>query len=283
MFLLLSVVVGLLAQFVDSVLGMAFGITSTSFLVLVGATPLVASASVHTAELGTTLVSGVAHWRAGNVDWKVLCRLALPGALGAWAGAHLLAGASVSSARPLVSVIMLLLGVVLMVRFGFSCRSVGSRRISHRVMPPLGLVAGFVDAAGGGGWGPVATPSLLAMEAGEPRKVVGTVSAAEFLVSASAVTGFLSAAAFAGVDWRAVAGLLAGGALVAPFAARLAAAADPRRFGVLVAGGVLVLNGDQLLRTLDAHIAFRLLWVLGVVAVVVLGRSRQRHLPVCPA
>lgn len=283
MFLLLCLLVGVLAQFVDATLGMAFGITSSSFLLLIGTAPLAASASVHTAEIGTTLAAGLAHWRAGNVDRRILLRLALPGSVGAFLGAGLLARVSLSAARPFVSVILLALGLVLLWRFGIrkEQRIAAGSPVSARALTPLGLVAGFVDAVGGGGWGPIATPTLLTLTDHEPRKVVGTVSASEFLVTVSAVTGFLSGASFAGVNWRVVFGLLLGGAFIAPFAARLVRNLHPRRFGVLVAGMVLLTNGDQLLRLASLPSWYRLLWfvVITVVVAVLSFRSSAQPAP----
>jgi len=276
-FLLICALVGVLAQFVDATLGMAFGITSSTFLLLAGTSPLAASASVHTAEIGTTLTAGFAHWRAGNVDRRILLHLAVPGALGAFLGASVLVRVSLSASRPLVSIVLLVLGLVLLWRFGFRRRTLqtSTRTVSGRLLAPLGLVAGFVDAAGGGGWGPIATPTLLALTDHEPRKVVGTVSAAEFLVTLSAVAGFLSGASFMGANWQVVVGLLLGGALVAPFAARLVSRMEPRRFGTLVAALVLLTNGDQLLRLAGAAPLYRLVW-LAVVAVVVAVALRRR-------
>ena len=274
----LSVLIGALAQLVDSTLGMAFGITSSTFLLLAGASPLAASASVHAAEIGTTLTSGFAHWRAGNIESRILVRLALPGALGAFLGAYLLAGVSLREARPLISTVLLLLGVLLLVRFGLGrhlLRRPGEQT-SRRLLVPLGLLAGLVDATGGGGWGPIATPTLLAATSTEPRKVIGTVSASEFLVTVAAVAGFLTGAAFAGTNWTVVAGLLVGGSLIAPFSARLVRRADPGRFGVIVAGAVLAVNGDQLAQFLGAGVTVRLLW-LSVVSGLVFVLDRRRR------
>ncbi len=282
-FLLLCLCVGALAQFVDSTLGMAFGITSSTFLLALGTLPLTASASVHTAEIGTTLTAGIAHWRAGNVDRSVFLRIAIPGSLGALLGAHLLARFTLDAARPFVSSLLLVLGVVLLLRFGFG-RHVfepTDRPVRSSALLPLGFVAGFVDAAGGGGWGPIATPTLLTVTGKDPRKVIGTVSASEFLVTLSAVAGFLSGSSYAGVDWRVVLGLLVGGALVAPFAARLARRADPRRFGVFIAGAVLLTNGDQLIRLAGLAGWARVLWLLVVGALIVAVVLRRR--PANPA
>src|SRR5688500_13229250 len=149
---------------------MAYGVTSTTLLLAIGSNPAAASATVHFAEIGTSLMSGVAHWRFGNVDWKVVAKIGLPGAVGAFAGAHLLASLSTEIAAPVMSLILLTLGVYLLVRFTF--RGIDRRHLGKpmrkRFLGPLGLVAGFVDATGRGGWGPVGTPAILA--SGRDRK-----------------------------------------------------------------------------------------------------------------
>jgi len=176
-------VVGLLAQLIDGSLGMGYGATSSSLLVLVGLTPLAASASVHFSELGTNLASGVSHWRLRNVDWPVVARIAGPGAVGAFLGATVLAAVSTTWAKPIMSIILAILGIYILVRFVVGIRPQLKKRLTVRFLAPLGLFAGFIDATGGGGWGPVATPALLSGGQLEPRKVVGSVDTAEFAVT----------------------------------------------------------------------------------------------------
>src|ERR687893_767183 len=176
---------GFAAQLVDGALGMAYGATSATLVLAAGYTPAVASASVHLAEIGTTLVSGASHWRFGNVDWRTVRRIGIPGAIGAFCGAVVLSNISGDIARPWMAGILLTLGVYILARF--TLRGVptkeGRRYVRGRFLAPLGLGAGFVDATGGGGWGPVATPTLLASGRMEPRKVVGSVDTSEFLVA----------------------------------------------------------------------------------------------------
>jgi uncharacterized membrane protein YfcA len=145
--------VGLAAQFVDGSLGMAYGVTSTTLLLAIGANPAAASATVHLAEIGTTLASGISHWRFDNVDWKVVRHIAVPGAIGAFAGATFLSWLSTETAAPLTPVILLLLGLYILTRFtfrGLSTEHLG-KPVGRRFLGPLGLFAGFVDATGGGG------------------------------------------------------------------------------------------------------------------------------------
>src|SRR5262245_10889952 len=162
--LVLLALVGLGAQLVDGSLGMAYGVTSTTLLLAIGTNPAAASATVHLAEIGTCLVSGASHWRFGNVDWKVVVKIGVPGALGAFAGATFLSSLSTETAAPLMSIILLALGVYILIRFtafGLPTDKLG-KPLRKRFLAPLGIVAGFVDSTGGGGWGPVGTPAILA-------------------------------------------------------------------------------------------------------------------------
>jgi uncharacterized protein len=221
--LVLLALVGLGAQLVDGSLGMAYGVTSTTLLLAIGTNPAAASATVHLAEIGTTLASGLSHWKFGNVDWRVVLRVGVPGAIGAFAGATVLSRLSTAVAAPVMSLILLALGIYLLGRFtlrGIDRRNLG-KPLRKRFLTPLGLVAGFVDATGGGGWGPVATPTLLATGKMEPRKVVGSVDTSEFLVALAASIGFLVGLGSQGVKPAIVLPLLAGGVIAAPVAAWL--------------------------------------------------------------
>ncbi|WP_432548083.1 sulfite exporter TauE/SafE family protein [Kineococcus sp. SYSU DK004] len=249
--LVLLAVVGLLAQLVDGSLGMAYGVTSTTLLLLVGTSPALASATVHLAEIGTTLASGAAHHRFGNVDWRVVRRVGIPGAAGALVGATLLSSLPADVAAPLVSVLLLGLGVYVLVRFSVTTLDVRSlhRPLRRRFLAPLGLFAGFVDATGGGGWGPVGTPALLASGRLEPRKVIGSVDASEFLVAVAASAGFLLGLGAQGIAWSWVLALLAGGLVAAPIAAWLVRFAPPQVLGAAVGTVIVLTNSRTLLRT----------------------------------
>jgi uncharacterized membrane protein YfcA len=254
MSVLVFALVGALAQLIDGTLGMAFGITSSSLLVALNTTPVAASAAVHFAELGTTFASGASHWRAKNVDWRIVARLGIPGAVGAGLGATLLSRVSLSGARTWMSWLLIILGVVLLIRFGLGKRLVPAigKDPGSKLLIPLGSVAGFVDASGGGGWGPITTPTLLTVTTHEPRKVIGTVSASEFLVAVAASLGFIVGSATDGLDWEVVAGLLLGGVLMAPFAAFLAGRMPHAPFGALIGGVVIITNSRTLLSEIDA-------------------------------
>jgi len=249
--IVLLALVGLGAQLVDGSLGMAYGVTSTTLLLAIGTNPAAASATVHLAEIGTTLASGLSHWKFGNVDWKVVARIGIPGAIGSFAGATVLSNLSTEVAAPVMSLILLSLGVYLLVRFtlkGIDRRHLG-KPLRKRFLGPLGLVAGFVDATGGGGWGPVGTPAILASGRMEPRKVIGSIDTSEFLVALAASLGFLFALGSQGIDLLWVVGLLAGGLVAAPIAAWLVRHIPPRLLGSMVGGIIVLTNVRTLLKS----------------------------------
>ncbi|MGH3713150.1 MAG: sulfite exporter TauE/SafE family protein [Micromonosporaceae bacterium] len=252
--LLVLGLVGLAAQLVDGSLGMAYGVTSSTLLLTVGLAPVVASASVHFSELGTSLASGVAHWRFGNVDWRVVGRIAVPGAIGAFAGATFLSMISTELATPWMAGILAVLGAYLLIRFAFRAPKVDPAKppLRAKFLAPLGIFAGFVDATGGGGWGPVATPALLTSGRMEPRRVVGSVDTSEFLVAFGASAGFLIALGTSGVQWPVVAALLGGGLLAAPIAAWLVRMVPGVMLGAGVGGMILLTNARTVFGALGA-------------------------------
>ncbi len=242
--LILLGVVGLTAQLVDGSLGMAYGVTSTTLLLAIGTNPAVASATVHLAEIGTTLAAGLSHWRFGNVDWSVVVKIGVPGAVGAFAGATFLSHLSTGTAQPVMSFILLALGGYILIRFtafGLPRGSLG-KPLRKRFLGPLGLFAGFVDATGGGGWGPVGTPAILASGRLAPRKVIGSIDASEFLVAVAASAGFLVGLGSERLNLAWVAVLLAGGVIAAPIAAWLVRHVPPRVLGSAVGGLIILTN-----------------------------------------
>lgn len=282
MSILIFTLVGALAQLIDGTLGMAFGITSTSLLVALSATPLAASVAVHFAELGTTFASGAAHWRARNVDWRIVVRLGIPGAVGAALGATVLTRFSLADAKVWMSWLLLTLGVVLIARFGLGKRLIPTiaGQPTSGLLVPLGGFAGFIDASGGGGWGPITTPTLLSVTSLEPRRVIGTVSASEFLVALAASGGFIGGSATADLDWKVVAGLLLGGVLMAPFAALLAGRLPHAPFGTLIGGVVVITNARTLMTTNNVSsivIASVLIAVACVTVVLIVAAWRREH------
>ncbi len=275
--LALLAVAGFAAQLVDGALGMGYGITSSTILLLIGLSPAAASASVHIAKIGTGASSGLAHHRFGNVDWKVVRRIALPGGIGAFVGATVLSALSTESSRPLSSLFLFVLGIYVVMRYlagGLRVLRKGTPRL--RFLIPLGLIGGFVDATGGGGWGPVATPALLADGRLAPNRVIGTVSASEFVVAVAASAGFIFGIGVAGVRLDYVAALLVGGLVAAPIAAYLVRHMNPRLLGVIVGGFICFTNARTLLAAMGVSDSVFLLvygaivaaWAAAVVFVV---------------
>ena len=244
--LVLLALVGLAAQLVDGSLGMGYGVTSATLLVAAGVAPAAASAAIHFSEIGTTLVSGLSHQRFGNTDWRTVGVLALPGFVGAFAGATLLVNLDADVAVPVVAVLLIALGTYVTWRFLTPRRLRFGPRPSARFLAPLGLFAGALDALGGGGWGPVGTSSLLASGRLEPRKVVGSVDTAEFVVAVGGSLGFLVGLGTGGIHWAYVFALMAGGMVAAPVAAALVRYLPARVLGV-AAGGLIVLTNLQTL------------------------------------
>ena len=281
--LIVFIIVGFFAQLVDGALGMAYGATSSTLLLAVGLSPASASASVHLAELGTTAASGVSHWRFGNVDWQTVRRIGIPGAIGAFLGAVALSSISAEVARPWMAGILLALGVYILCRFTLlgPPKPRGRRYVRGRYLAPLGLGAGFVDATGGGGWGPVATPTILATGKYEPRKVIGSVDTSEFLVALAASLGFLFALGSQGVAWTYVLALLLGGVAAAPIAAWLVRHVTPSLLGASVGGLILITNTRTMFDAYDVaieirrpvYLALTAVWLLAIAVVV----RRQRR------
>lgn len=280
--------VGLVAQLVDGSLGMAYGVTSSTLLLATGVAPAAASAAVHFSEIGTTLVSGFSHHRLGNVDWRTVGIIAVPGGLGAFAGATFLSSIDGDAAAPWVAGLLLALGLYVVYRF----LVLGGRRphfrgkLSAAFLAPLGVVAGLMDAIGGGGWGPVGTTSLLSSGRLEPRKVVGSIDTSEFVVAVGGSLGFLFALGSQGIPWDVAGALLVGGAIAAPFAAWLVKHLPARVLGVAAGGLIVLTNSKTILEVLGASgwmvavsaSAVFVAWVLLIVWAVKQEReSRALH------
>ena len=244
--LVLLAVVGFLAQLVDGSLGMGYGVTSATLLVAAGIGPAAASAAIHFSEIGTSLASGLSHHTLGNTDWRTVAVLAAPGFVGAFAGATLLVHLDTELAVPVVAGLLVCLGTFVTYKFLAPRRLRFGPRPRARFLAPLGLFAGALDAVGGGGWGPVGTSSLLASGRLEPRKVVGSVDTAEFLVAVGGSLGFLVGLGAQGIEWGYVLALMLGGVVAAPIAAVLVRHLPARVLGV-AAGGLIVLTNLQTL------------------------------------
>jgi uncharacterized membrane protein YfcA len=242
-------IAGSIAQLIDGALGMGFGLTSSTLLLTLGASAAVASAAVHAAEIGTTLVSGASHWHAENIDKDVLIRLAIPGGIGALLGATFLSSIDLTSSKIFISTLLLFLGFLLLFRnlFQTPTPQVADPNNNPRFLTFLGFSGGFVDAAGGGGWGPVVTPTLMTTTNMTPRKIIGTVSAAEFIVAVSASVGFLLNINKLDINWSIVGGLALGGCLMAPVAARIVSKLPRKQLAILVGVAVIIINGYRII------------------------------------
>lgn len=243
--LIIFAFVGFLAQLIDGSLGMAYGVTTTSLLLTFGMAPAIVSASIHLSEVVTTAASGIAHIKFGNVDRQALFRLTIPGSIGAFIGACFLSNLPGDVVKPYISLFLLMLGFYVVFRFLIKVERSGQEKnlnLSAKQAVPIGLIAGFADATGGGGWGPLTTPILLSKNGNSARKVVGTVDTSEFAIAISATLGFLVSLGWEGVNWFWVIALMLGGIIAAPIAAWLVKVMPSYLLGVLVGGFIILTN-----------------------------------------
>jgi len=234
---ILFALVGFAAQLVDGCIGMAFGVIGSTFLLGIGLTPATASASMHAAEVFTTAISGLSHWKFGNVDWRLVGALAGPGVVGGTIGAYLLGSLPGEAVRPAVNAYLAIMGVWIL------WRAFGPRRETAaeppRWTPLLGLGGGFLDAIGGGGWGPMVTTTLVGQGA-TPRIAIGSVNLAEFFVTVSITATFLFTI---GLEfWPIIIALVLGGAIAAPLAAFAARRIPERPLMIIVGVAVTALS-----------------------------------------
>lgn len=277
--LIILALIGLAAQLVDGSLGMAYGVTSTSLLLMFGIAPAVASASVHMAEVVTTAASGVSHIRFGNVDKQVVYKLIIPGSIGAFLGACFLGSIPGDIVKPYVSFFLLMLGVYVIYRFMFKFNpttQLSGKKFGKKQLIPLGFIAGFFDATGGGGWGPIATPVLLTSNKMEPRKVIGSVDTSEFAIAVASTLGFLLTLGWTQINLQWVLALMIGGIIAAPIAAWLVKIIPTNLLGTLVGGIIIITNIRTLLGALDVsqtislltYLVLGILWAIAVVNVI---------------
>jgi uncharacterized protein len=268
--LIIFTFIGFLAQLIDGSLGMAYGVTSTSLLLAFGVTPIAASSSVHLAEVVTTAASGISHMKFGNVDRQAMFKLIIPGSVGAFAGACFLSNLPGEIIKPYISFFLLFLGGYVLFRFMFKfnyTREDRSIPLSQTQSISLGLVAGFADATGGGGWGPITTPILLTRNGISARKVIGTVDTSEFAVSVSATLGFLISIGWDEVNWFWVLTLMLGGVIAAPIAAWLVRKLPSYLLGVIVGGFIVLTN----VHTLVNAFSITKVWMIIVYSSLLIG------------
>lgn len=234
--LLPFIAIGFGAQLIDGAIGMAFGVITNTLLVSVmGMAPAQASARVHIVEMFTTAASGISHVLHKNVDWKLFSRLAIPGVIGGVLGAYVLTNIDAAVAKPFVMVYLSGIGIYLLYRaWGYT-----HEHRQPKIIAPLGFIGGFLDAAGGGGWGPVVTSNLL-IQGSSPRTTVGTVNTTEFFLTTAVSITFITQIGFEAFT-AATLGLLIGGLLAAPLGAFLAKRIPPQRL-MLMVGVVLTIT-----------------------------------------
>lgn len=226
------VAIGFIAQMVDGALGMAFGVINNTLLVFLGVPPQLASASVHAVETFTTAASGISHVYHRNVNWKLFGRLVIPGMIGGALGAYVLSNIDAKVAKPFVMAYLASIGLYLLYR-------AWKGRVEPRepkIIEPLGFAGGFLDAAGGGGWGPVVTSNLL-VQGASPRETIGTVNTSEFFLTATISATFIFTLGFAAFTAHTL-GILIGGLIAAPFGGLLAKRVPARTMMAMV--GVLL-------------------------------------------
>lgn len=241
------ILVGFVAQMIDGALGMAYGVTSTTILNSLGVPQKFASAAVHASEVVTTGVSGFSHWRLGNIHFDLAKRLVIPGVLGGVLGAYVLSSFEGDVIKPFVAVYLACMGLVIIYRAFHSpvLREVRSW------LAPLALGGGFMDAVGGGGWGPIVTSTLVA-RGNSPRFTVGSVNMTEFFITlAQSITFVIALGSGEFLKYgNIILGLLIGGVIAAPLAAFAAKKLPHRPFMLLVGILILVLNVRTLILAL---------------------------------
>ncbi|MFE0565551.1 sulfite exporter TauE/SafE family protein [Priestia megaterium] len=268
--------IGFLAQLIDGSLGMAYGVTSSSLLLTFGMAPAIASASIHISEVVTTAASGISHMKFGNVDRQAVFKLIIPGSIGAFIGACFLSNMPGDVVKPYISLFLLMLGFYVVIRFLFKHKKSSEQKnlnLSTKQAIPLGLIAGFADATGGGGWGPLTTPILLSKDGNSARKVVGTVDTSEFAIAISATLGFLVSLGWQDVSWFWVIALMLGGIIAAPIAAWLVRVMPSHFLGVLVGGFIILTNIWTLLKVwsinnmaeLFIYVTIVIFWISSIV------------------
>jgi uncharacterized membrane protein YfcA len=234
--------IGFLAQMIDGALGMAFGIVSTTAMLSMGMPPAQASAIVHTAEIFTTGASATSHYYHRNIDWRLVIRLGIAGVAGAILGAWVLSNIDAAIMRPFVAAYLIVVGIFILLK---AWQTPPGRDAPGPWVGPIGFVAGFLDASGGGGWGPVTTSALIG-SGHAPRLTVGSVNATEFFVTVAAATTFF--VELGASPWRELLALVAGGMLAAPLGGWMVKHVSARTLMVAVGCLVIALSLWQIAR-----------------------------------
>jgi len=233
------VLAGLFCGFIDSCLGMGFGVTSTTILVTFGVEPAIASASVHTAEAVIDIVSAAAHYNLGNVNFKISRHILFPGIIASVLGAIFVSNLSLKVAKPLVQVGLLVMGLFILYRYLLDYKP--TRKIGKYKAMILGFIAAFVDVAVGGGWGPLGTSTLI-LSGEEPKKAVGTIEFTEPIISLVAVLTFGLTVHFKKFMWAMVIPMIIGGFILTPIASAITSKMPRRLLGILIGLWLIILN-----------------------------------------
>lgn len=239
---LICVLAGFGAQLIDGSLGMGFGISLSIFLYSMGIPPITVSASVHIAKVFSAMASGISHLKLGNVDRTLVTQLAVGGMLGAIFGTYFLTNVPTQIITPLVAFYLVLMGLRLLFK---ALGNLHTPQTPHRVFP-LGVVGGFLDAIGGGGWGAIVTGSLIA-NGQEPRVTIGSVSLAEFFVAMTVIGLLVGELPELMTQLQIIVGLILGSMLSAPLAAYLCGRISARPLSVAVGGLLVALSMSSLL------------------------------------
>lgn len=243
------IIVGLAVGFVDSSLGMGYGVTATSVLITFGIAPAVASASIHTSEGFVDIISAISHWKLRNIETHLFFPLVIPGIIGAAIGAALLSWISTSLAKPLIGIILLSMGLLILFRHIKNRVHFETKKISPKLVPLIGFFAALIDVTGGGGWGPICTPTFI-LNGTEPRKAIGTVEATEPFISFTATIIFGILIGFETFLWNIVIPILIGGIILTPIAARITTYIPKKTLGILIGIWVTFLSVRMILKYL---------------------------------
>lgn len=230
------IAIGFVAQMIDGSLGMAYGVSANSFLMAIGLSPAISSASVHTSEIFTTLVSGLSHLKFGNVDKKMVLKLLIPGVIGGGLGAYVLTAFDGNVIKPYISIYLLIMGVRILYK-AFKPTVEHGREPKTSLLVALGLIGGTCDAIGGGGWGPVVTSTLIST-GHSPRKTIGSVNFSEFFVTVTESVVFILTLGL--THWKIILGLLIGGVVAAPLAAYLTKKLPTK--AIMICVGLLIIG-----------------------------------------
>ena len=275
---------GFLAQLVDGSLGMGFGASSSSILLTYGIAPAIVSATVHFSEIATTAASGTSHWKFENVHKPTMLKLAIPGSISGFIGAALLTQIHGDYIKPYIALFLLSMGFFILYQFLFKRHKaihthVGT--LSSAKLVPQGAVAGFLDAIGGGGWGPVNTPLLLASRKIQPRYAIGTVSASEFFVTLSTSLSFIIFLGFTQINWWFVIALSIGGMIAAPISAYLTKILPINILAICVGGLIIFTNSNALMTyfiqdtTVTNVIRFAIICAIIVLVIITIIRNKK--------